>query len=205
MTTTMTEETGTDHQDVPEAPNPDAPWGYKGDGTPYKVDPAMYAGRQNNGGRKRKATSTRATSSPPRRATPNARKTPAAPDRTRGLLGLVSMASALTVMVGKMLKSKPIMADGLAVIVHGPPVVEAVAELAVDNRQIAAALEHIGKVGPYSALLTAVVPFFLQVAINHKGGKPPEQMKDMFGVMSTDELIAHVAGEPAPAPEGPND
>ncbi len=187
---TMTEELNYEIPPLSAPVEEPAPFGLKADGTPYKVDPNRYATRT---GRPRKSSKT--PGSPPRKSTPNARKPPPGPDHEKALMGLVQIGAGLMAMAGRMLKSKALIADGCATIVHGPPVVEAVVDMAADNRQISAILAHVSKVGPYSALLTAVIPWGLQIMVNHTGRKPPAAMKEAFGVMSPDDLIAKVSGQ----------
>ncbi|WP_333746434.1 hypothetical protein, partial [Streptomyces sp. IBSBF 2950] len=69
--------------------------------------------------------------------------------------------------------------DGFCVAQHTPPIADAVADLAVERPEVAAALEKILTVGPYGALIGAMLPLAVQIAHNHK--KVPEPMARAMG------------------------
>lgn len=64
-------------------------------------------------------------------------------------------------------------ADAAAVAHHGPLIADAVNDLARERPEVAAALERILSVGPYGALLAAVMPLAVQLLHNH--GVIPEK------------------------------
>lgn len=77
-------------------------------------------------------------------------------------------------------------ADGAAVEMHAPNIAQALHDLAMEQPEVAAVLDRILKVGPYGALLTAVVPLLLQLAANH-GAVPA----GIMGTVPPDVLLAH--------------
>jgi hypothetical protein len=126
------------------------------------------------------------TSSPP-----PARKAPAAPakpaaekqltrDRRETLTGFGQLAQAP--LIGFRL-----FADAGAVGVHWPGIARELANLAETQEQIAAFFDPLIKVGPYTALVTAVLPFFAQIAVNH--GRAPA---GIMGTVPASMLTAQV-------------
>ena len=107
------------------------------------------------------------------------------PDYEEGISGLLQMASFGLAMAGS---NNPILlADSIAVNKHGPGVAAALAGLANERPEVAAVLDRILAVGPYSAVLAAIVPLIMQIIANH-GIKLP-------GVQGPEELIAEVEME----------
>lgn len=62
-------------------------------------------------------------------------------------------------------------ADVGAMSLHWPNIAKELAALADTQEPIAAVIDPLIKVGPYTALITAVLPLAMQVAVNH--GKAP--------------------------------
>lgn len=58
-------------------------------------------------------------------------------------------------------------ADAGAIGLHWPNVAKEVAALAESQSAIANVIDPLMKVGPYAGLITAVLPFALQLAVNH--------------------------------------
>jgi hypothetical protein len=58
-------------------------------------------------------------------------------------------------------------ADAGALGLHWPNIAHEVAELAESQEAIANLIDPLMKVGPYTALVAAVLPFFMQIAVNH--------------------------------------
>jgi hypothetical protein len=58
-------------------------------------------------------------------------------------------------------------ADAGAVALHWPNVAREVARLAESQPQIAKLVDPLMQVGPYAGLITAVLPFVLQLGVNH--------------------------------------
>lgn len=58
-------------------------------------------------------------------------------------------------------------ADAGAVSLHWPKISEEIANLAETQPAIANLIDPLLQVGPYAALVTAVLPFILQIGVNH--------------------------------------
>src|SRR5258707_876019 len=58
-------------------------------------------------------------------------------------------------------------ADAAAIGMHGEPIAREVASLADSNDSVAAVVDSLRMVGPYTALLAAVLPFAMQILANH--------------------------------------
>ncbi len=181
---------------APPMTDPEAPWGRKPNGAPYKVDPSRYANRVNNGGRRKAGT----PRPPNKRATPGKGGGAGRPDYATAISGLFQLGAAGIAMAGRALKMPALMADAAAVAVHQGPVALALGDMAMDNAAFAAVLDKVAVAGPYAALITALIPMGLQILVNHKGGPVPEEMTATFGVRSRDDLLTFAAsatGAPA--------
>lgn len=126
------------------------------------------------------------TPPPAKKQTPaakNAQKRTAAKTRDRedAVNGLFQLSAVGLTMFGQT-------ADAGAFALHGPNVARETAALADENAQVARVLDYITGVGPYAALLTAMMPLVLQLLANHK--KVPAEVLSAFGVMSPDALEA---------------
>lgn len=75
-------------------------------------------------------------------------------------------------------------ADAAAVAVHGENIANAAADLALEDERVAAILDKLSEIGPYGALLTAVAPLAVQIAVNH-GAIPAGVM----GTVEPKELV----------------
>lgn len=62
-------------------------------------------------------------------------------------------------------------ADVGAVTLHWPKIAGEIAKLAESNEQIAKLVDPLMHVGPYAGIITAVMPFAVQIAVNH--GRAP--------------------------------
>ena len=136
-------------------------------------------------GRSREARAARAASGSPYKAPvprkgPGGRPARAKTDYRAGIEGIGQMAA-----FGLSFKSP---ADAAAVMIHTPPIAQAMADLANEKPEVAAILDRLLAAGPYAALLTAVTPLILQVLCNHgkmpaglMGTVPPEQLVAMLG------------------------
>jgi hypothetical protein len=175
---------------VPEptaAPDPEAPFGRKRDGTPYKRDPAQYASRRGKpvgGGRRRRSSASSSTSGGGSRRT----------DYRPALGALVQMVAAPLAVAGQ--RSPAALADAAALAIHGPAVVEAVNDIAQEQPAVARVLDRLAKVGPYGALLTAVAPLAVQMLVNH--GMIPVEAGEAAGAVSPDDLVASLEGAQEP-------
>ncbi len=106
--------------------------------------------------------------------------------RTEGLAGIAQLA-----MFGSLIKGN--MADVGAISMYAPKLCEESAILAEKNENFGRTLDFIAMAGPYTALLTAAVPFVLQIAANHKRLDPA--LAAHFGVLSPEVLAARARKE----------
>jgi hypothetical protein len=81
--------------------------------------------------------------------------------RAEAVNGLFQLAQFGCVMTGQY-------ADAAAVGIHGEKISGEVVKLANQNERIAKAVDYLNEVGPYAGLITAVMPFVLQILANHK-------------------------------------
>jgi hypothetical protein len=155
-----------------------APWGYKPDGTPYKVDPKRYRTRE----ARRQAGS----------KTPGKGKASPYRENTLGLIQIIGLPLAA---VGS--RDERFMADLVALNAMAPAIADAVDGIAQGNRRMAAALDKLAEVGPYGLLIGALTPLILQVATNH--GVLPA---GMMGTVEPGDLLEAAANGDVPGMEG---
>jgi len=147
-----------------------------------------------------------AAKAPPRRNAAKKAAEPTAPatsaqslteQRNDGLLGLASLGAGVCLMFGQY-------ADAMTVNKFFPPIAREVAKIADTNESVAKPIDFIIKVGPYGALLAALIPFSLQIMANHQiidasralgqGIVPPEvleaQMKAEVARMQAEAIMA---------------
>lgn len=93
--------------------------------------------------------------------------------RQEGVDGLFQMAAAGCLMAKQY-------ADAQACAEYGPKIAEETAKLAEQNEGVARVLDYITQIGPYAGLLTAVLPFGLQILANH--GRVPASALTALGV-----------------------
>lgn len=99
-------------------------------------------------------TAAKATAVAEQQATPNVQR------RSDGLMGLAQMAQGLCAVTG-------LYADAAAIGMFFPPVAGELAKVADSNETIAKPIDFLIEVGPYGALIGAVMPFAFQIAANH--------------------------------------
>lgn len=80
--------------------------------------------------------------------------------RSDGMNGLAQMAQGVCAVVG-------LYADAATIGMFFPPVATELAKVADKNEAIAKPIDFLIAVGPYGALIGAVMPFAFQVAANH--------------------------------------
>lgn len=129
----------------------------------------------------------RAASSPKPRASNNSQRK----QREEGLNGLFQLAGGACLMFGQW-------ADAGACTNHGPNISRETAALAEENASIAKTIDYLTSVGPYAGLLTAVLPFALQILVNH-GRIPAHPSLMQIGVLPPDLLSAQSQAEVAKA------
>lgn len=59
-------------------------------------------------------------------------------------------------------------ADAAAFSLHWPNISKEVAKLAESQEQVAKLIDPLIQVGPYTGLITALLPFVMQLAVNHR-------------------------------------
>lgn len=101
--------------------------------------------------------------------------------RTEAVGGVFQLAGMGLFMTGQL-------ADAQAVTEHGPNISAETAKLAESNDQIAAFIDKLAAVGPYTGLVMAVLPLALQLFANHRPDVAPALSN--FGVKSPEQLKA---------------
>ena len=150
----------------------DAPWGLKADGTP-RAKP----GRKSSGSTARRTTAT------------NSRSRKGQKDYRPAVAGMIQMVAFPLTMAGA---AKPELAlDGAALIVHSPAIADALHEIAVTNPEVARVLESLMAVGPYGALIGALIPLAIQIASHHK--LLPDPVTANLGALPPDVLMGRMA------------
>jgi hypothetical protein len=89
--------------------------------------------------------------------------------REQAMMGLFQGGQALCLLTRQY-------ADAAAIGAHAQPISHEVSALAATDDKVAAAVDKLLVVGPYTALAMAVLPFAMQLAVNHKllpAGKIP--------------------------------
>jgi hypothetical protein len=81
-------------------------------------------------------------------------------ERQEGVEGLFQVGAAVAMIV-----KQP--ADAAAFATHGPDIAREAATLAETNEGVGRTLDYITAVGPFAALFAAVMPFALQLMVNH--------------------------------------
>ena len=109
----------------------------------------------------RKVTGSKPTPSPVKLAD---FKTPTE-KRSEGLNGIGQLAQGLCLMFGQY-------ADAATFGMHWSPVATELANVAETNETIAKPIDLLIEIGPYGALLEAVMPFAMQILANHRLIKP---------------------------------
>lgn len=134
--------------------------------------------------------SARIQSQPVETRTPNER-------RYEGLNGLAQLGQGLCLLVGQY-------ADAAAIGQHFDPVARELANIADSSDFVAKPVDFLIEIGPYGALIAAVMPLALQIMANHKiidatklagqGIVPPElleaQMKTQVARMQAQAMKA---------------
>jgi hypothetical protein len=104
--------------------------------------------------------------------------------REEAVKGVFQIGAMGLVMLGQF-------ADAGAIGLHGDNISHEVAVLADDNEAIAAGIDSFIKVGPYAALIMAVLPLALQLAVNH-GVLPGDKLSAGSKVVPPSVLEAQV-------------
>ena len=155
-----------------------------------------------------RSTSKRRPAAGRERAEPSsARKQPTKPtqgvtegkDYREGILGALQVPAAILAGLGTV--HRPFLADSCTILATGPLLADALNDLAKEQSQVAAVLDYVVKMGPYSALVGAVGVMVAQFATNHKPALLV--LTDKMGAVDPEQLIARTVGN-APSPNGAN-
>lgn len=95
-----------------------------------------------------------------------------------GVAGVLQIPAAILSMVDPV--------DGYCAAQYVGPMSEAVADLAVENPQVAAAVERMAQAGPLGAVLSVGIMAAVQFAHNH--GKVPASMAKALGATPREEI-----------------
>lgn len=193
MTTATAEETTVlppdDVDDVQaDVDDPDAPYGRDPKGKPYKrpeewrarLADSLAKARASRGPQKAPG---RSRTAKPAGATKTAGK-PSGVDYRPGIIGLLQIPQFGLVMAGKYV-SPAYALDAVTLQLHGPSIADALHQTAIEQPAVAAILDRVLAVGPYGALLGALIPVAAQIAANHGMIQPNPEM----GVLSPQGLI----------------
>lgn len=124
-------------------------------------------------------------------ASTSARKPAAKPskidERTEAVNGLFQLGGGVALMFGQW-------ADAGACSTHGPNISRELASVAEKNERIGNLVDYLTAVGPYAGLLTAVLPFALQLLVNH-GRMPAHPALSQIGVMPSETLANKAQAE----------
>lgn len=116
-------------------------------------------------------------------------------DYTEGVTELLTTPAIVLGVVGAKAGNIPLVADAAVVEHYAPRIAVAVNALAQEKAEVAAVLDRVLKVGPYAALIGAVVPMGIQILANHgiiPAGKG--------GVMTAEQVLGMVP----PSKESPD-
>lgn len=162
-----------------DAPSdPDAPYGYKPDGTPRRSAGGRPPGRR------------RATTRPPKPRPQAPQRKPArtkAPDYRAGVTGLLSVVALPLRFSGP---AGPL--DAATVMLHAEEIGQACQDTAEQDARFAALLDRAMSVGPYGALIGCALRLGAQIAENHQ--VLPPQVTTSLGAVPRDQLVAQLSG-----------
>jgi hypothetical protein len=85
-------------------------------------------------------------------------------------------------------------ADAGAIAQHGPGISQETAKLAEQNESVANVIDYLTQAGPYMGLVSVVLPFVLQLAVNHNRIDASKLSPDL-GVLPPDVLEKRVRTE----------
>lgn len=181
-----------------DAVDPDAPYGRKADGTPYKISALRRAelGAQMAAGRSGKAKAPAAgrtaagPKTPPRKPTPNSAKAPTktTEERADSVRDFLQIPVALLAMGGNLYQ--PLLLDSMAVELSREDLAEGIADAAENMpTRVVAWIDKITSVGPYAKLANAFVKMGAQIATNH-GIIPPNRQ---LGTVGPTDLVLKFA------------
>lgn len=176
--------------------DPEAPYGRRPDGTPYKRDPAWRAKLASTLASAR--ASKGAQKAPTRSRTAKAAGAPkpagksASVDYRPGVKGLLQIPAFALGLMGKFVHPAYAL-DSATITLHADSVAEALHQTALEHDQVAAILDRALAIGPAGALLGALLPLGLQIMANH--GKIP--VNPEMGILSPEGLVEALGAQGA--------
>jgi hypothetical protein len=99
----------------------------------------------------------------------------------------MQLPAAGLIIAGQRAQSVALTADGATILVHGPGVAKAIAEIAENDPRVMALLEKVLAFGPYGVLLAALFPMVAQFGANHGGPLP---LLEGFGAVAPEQIIS---------------
>jgi hypothetical protein len=153
----------------------DAPYGRKADGTP-REKPGPKPGASAGSGPRPKPSQARSKA-----------KSKGSTDYRPGLMGIGQMF-ALPLSFSE--KTLP---DAWAIEQTFPGIAEALNDLAAERPEVAAMLDRLLAVGPYGALIAAILPLVIQIATNH--GYIPAEVATNLGAQDPKAIIDHLRSQ----------
>lgn len=175
---------------VAPAAEPAAPYGRRKDGQPARKPGRPRKARANAAGPKVPAPPGAARTAPRK---PAARK-PAVSPYEAAVAGPLQMLATSLAITGAAQKSPVLVADAHAIGKHAPVIAKALAEIADQDPRVAAVLERLAQVGPWGALVGALVPLALQLAANH-GASAAITFGGALGVVHPQALLDEALAE----------
>lgn len=117
------------------------------------------------------------------------KKPPPSPEPTpaEAIRGILQIPAAGLIITGQRVESVALVADGATILVHGPPVAEAIQTIAENDPRVMALLEKVLAFGPYGLLLAALMPMTAQFIRNHN--EPAAPILEGFGAVPPDRII----------------
>lgn len=103
------------------------------------------------------------------------------------------LATALA-LSGAANNSPTLIADAYAIGRHTPAISQALGDIADADPRVAAVLEKLAQVGPWGALIGALVPLAMQLAANH-GVAAAAQFGSALGVVNPSVLLEEAVAE----------
>jgi hypothetical protein len=174
----------------PAASNPEAPYGLKADGTPYKRDPSAYArgaDHPRSGANRAKGTGPKAPGRKRAAARGTTSRGPTTQDRARRVFEFIGIPVTALGLAGQGLGSKPLVADAIVLGRAAPALAESIAEVAEQDDRIARIVDSLVQTGPYAALFGALVPTIVQIAANHS--PKVAGIASAVGAQSVDDIL----------------
>lgn len=130
------------------------------------------------------------TTAPPRKSAASQRTAvKKTAERENALNGILQITQAGLIATRQL-------ADASAVGIHGPNITKEIAKLADSDAMIARVIDPLIKVGPYTALVGAVLPLVAQIAVNHKMA-PAGMLGTVSGELLENQMLLSIRQQEA--------